>query len=559
MQTDINKLYYGDNLLVLQNLDFFPDESIDLIYLDPPFNSNRDYNANFNKSASSKDTAQIKAFEDSWNWDVQSEQALDELRGNPRHQKVSQMLDHFVQFLDKNDTATYLAMMAPRLVELHRVLKPTGSLYLHCDPTASHYLKILLDQVFDKKNFRNEIVWKKTNSPKAQSKYFGEQHDIIFIYTKTENFNFKPVYATMSEKQAKVYSYKDEKGRFQTVNIVAAGVQKYDGRRTYNFRGVEAQWLYTEENMENLWQSGYLYKTASGGFRKKIYLEEVDGTIVSDLWINGDLKPMQGSSKEYLGYPTQKPVALLKRIVKASSNPGDIVLDPFCGCGTALAAAQELGRKWIGIDITPLAINVIAKRLEENYGLKTGQDFVVVGDPVDMAGAEKLAGDKDKYQFENWALRLVNCIPSKFRIEGGKIIPLKGGDGGFDGQARFDKNRFGDNLGLLIAEVKSSKVGRRDIDIFIKAMERQGADIGIFIVLKPDLMAKDGYSEASKQGFFEHSLGMSIMKIPKVQIWSAEQFLNNQMPILPFGGVAGHIKGKKLEIKKDTQEQEKLI
>ena len=498
------KLYYWDNLDVLST--HIDDDSIDLIYLDPPFNSNRDYNANFSKSAGENDTAQMMAFEDSWSRNQQSEEMLNYMRSDDMiaYMPVSKMLDMFVEMLDRNDTAAYLTMMTPRLCLMHGKLKDTWSIYLHCDPTASHYVKIIMDKIFGKRNFRNEIVrsyrtgWSSTN-------FWSKKHDVILFYSISDKYFFN----NQKEK-----SYTKSKSRKPWI----VNYWKWDAEFFEDDKGV-----YNIVNARDVREIPYI----------------------------------NSQSKERLWYPTQKPIALLERILKASCPVDGVVLDPFCGCGTTLAAAESLNKSSeyhisrIGIDLTPLAINVIEKRLEEVYGLQSGKDFTVVGDPVDYAGAIKLAKEVDKYHFENWVMRLLNCIPSKYKVVGWKVVPLKWWDGGFDGFARFGI-KDGDNKWLMIAEVKSGKVGRRDIDIFVQAMTRQWADIGVFVVLEKANMAKDGYAEASKQWFYDYKW----FQIPKIQIWNIEDHFSGKKPLLPFG-MAGHIIGKKTS--GSTKEEETLF
>ena len=498
----MNTLYYGDNLHILRN--HINDESVDLIYLDPPFNSKRDYNAIFDENSKQGETAQIMAFQDTWHWTQDSATTLDELRGKPGCDQLSKMLDGFVEFLGRNDATAYLAMMAPRLVELHRVLKPTGSLYLHCDPTMGHYLKVMLDQIFGKKNFCNEVVWSYRRWPTKQQN-FQQMHDTIFRYSKTKGqIVWNQLFEPLAQSTLKQWGEGKQDAVFGE-----------DGKRK----------------------------------RSSTLQEKSPGAPMRDVWDIPIIAPM---SKERLGYPTQKPIALLRRIVEASSNAGDVILDPFCGCGTTLAAAQETNRKWIGIDITPLAINVISKRLEENFDLKVGESFKIHGDPADFAGAEKLASEKDKYHFENWALRLLNCVPSKYRVENGKVISVKGADGGFDGIGRFSLEKKGDNRGVILAEVKTGKVGRRDMDIFVRAIEREGADLGIFVILKNQYMSSDGYAEATKHGFFKPTLLGS--KLPKVQVFSVEDFFEGKKPNIPFD-IAGHIRAQRVQQNAQEEQQ----
>lgn len=559
----MKSLYYWDNLDVL--MTHIQDGSVDLIYLDPPFNSNRDYNANFSKSAGENDTAQMVAFEDSRRRNQQSEDMLALMRSNDfsTYRNVADMLDMFVQMLDKNDTAAYLAMMTPRLCMMHSKLKETWSLYLHCDQTANSYLRVIMDKIFGKTNYKNEIIWKRTNNPKwsqFKDKKYWIYIDVILFYAKNSDicyFELDSVRQELSKEELfKKYPKEDEKWRYLEYPILRSASKWDRPNLVYeykNFTPPSYWWVVKKEKLIWIDERWDLWWRKNWQPYRKYRIYEDRWTPIGNLW--DDILRIQSNSTESLWYPTQKPIALLERIVKASCPPDGVVLDPFCWCGTTLAAAEKLNQSksgytisWIGIDLTPLAINVIEKRLQEVYWLKTGKDFVVVGDPVDYAGAVKLASEKDKYHFENWVLRLLNCIPSKYKVVWGKVIPLKWWDGGYDGVARFSI-KDGDNAWLMIAEVKSGKVGRRDIDIFVSAMERQKADIGVFVVLDKKSMARDGYSEAVKQGYYN----FKWFDIPKVQVRSIEEYFGGVKPFLPFG-IAGHIRWNK--IKNTTQIQQ---
>ncbi len=385
-----NTLYYGDNLKVLR--ESVADESVDLIYLDPPFNSNANYNILFRSPDGQGSDAQINAFDDTWSWGPDAEESVDYVTMSGHH-KTHDLLTAMLGFLGKNDMMAYLAMMAARLIELHRVLKPTGSLYLHCDPTASHYLKLLLDGVFGAKNFRTEISWKRSsahNDAKQGRSQYGNIRDIIFFYTKSEkNWTWNWLFADYSEDYIKsFYNKKDLAGRrYQLDNLTAAkpgGDTKYgwhalkrsggdwetdfddeykkpqpdtEYHTAYPYKG--RIWGYSKDNMLKLAREGRIGYTKNGTPRYKRFLDEMPGVPLQNDW--NDILPAKG--QERLGYPTQKPLALLERIISASSNEGDVVLDPFCGCGTAVDAAEKLGREWVGIDVTHLAINLVEARM----------------------------------------------------------------------------------------------------------------------------------------------------------------------------------------------------
>ncbi|MBC7155454.1 MAG: restriction endonuclease [Rhodobacteraceae bacterium] len=467
----MNHLYYGDNLTVLRKS--IADESVDLIYLDPPFNSNATYSHLFKDESGQVSGAQIAAFDDTWHWDdMVSGQALIELRDSP-HQDAAKMLDAMVGFLGKNPMTAYLAMMAVRLVELHRVLRPTGSLYLHCDPTASHYLKILLDAVFGAKHFTNEIIWKRTNTKAHAFNRFSSSHDVLLMYRKSENFVWNAQYEPHSDSYIKSHYSNIEEGTGRRYTLGdCTNPNPNRPNLTYEWNGVTKVWRWTREKMQKMHDDGRLHYTKSGVPRFKRYLDEMKGTPISSVWT--DIFPINSQAQERLGYPTQKPVALLERILNASSNPGDVVLDPFCGCGTTVHAAQKLGRQWIGIDITHLAINLIETRL---YDAFEGQaEFTVHGVPQDIGGAQKFFDDDDKTkkEFEKWACGLIKAYPQG----GGR----KGADGGIDGLFRFGPAKEH----TAIVSVKGGKnVGVAMVKDLDATVTEQKAQIGVFLTLTP--------------------------------------------------------------------------
>jgi len=400
-----NILYYGDNLVWLRNQKYFPDGLVDLIYLDPPFNSNADYNVIFNEPSGIESQAQLRAFDDTWRWDSNaSGTAQRELAHK------SPELSEFIGWLGKQQgrayksMAAYLSMMAIRLVELHRVLRETGSIYLHCDSTASHYLKMVMDSIFGADNFRNEIVWKRFNFH-ADAKRFGRISDRILLYSKSSDYTFNRLRVDFSKKykESKFTHYEPDGRRFRLSDLNPPA-----GRGPiYEYHGVTRPWRYTREKMLKLESEGRIY-TDSKIPQLKRYLHELSGQAVPDMW--SDIPLINSRAKERLGYPTQKPVPLLKRIITASSNEGEVVFDPFCGCGTALIAANELKRRWIGIDITYLAIFLIEQRLKDSFGESIKDTYKVYGNPEDVESAQAL-WNKSPKEFELWALRLVDAKP----------------------------------------------------------------------------------------------------------------------------------------------------
>jgi DNA modification methylase len=370
-----NSLFYGDNLPILR--EHIPSESVDLIYLDPPFNSNRSYNVLFKDESGTESEAQITAFEDTWHWDLAAEQTYTELStAAPDH--VAKMVGSLRDFIGTNQMMAYLVMMTVRLIELHRVLKPTGSLYLHCDPGSSHYLKIVLDTIFGPERFLNEITWKRTTAHNDPKRY-GRIGDRLLFYSKTATKIFNHVPGHYSEEQLSRYKYRDERGPFRAENLTAP---HYSPTRTIEWRGThpgaDRQWRYSIEELERLYGEGRILLQQDGRPRKdgyKMYLDEAGGPALQDIWFDIGIGP---TAEERLGYPTQKPLALLERIISASSDPDCVILDAFCGCGTAIVAAQKLGRKWIGIDITHLSIALLKYRLEAMF---PGTPYKVVGEP----------------------------------------------------------------------------------------------------------------------------------------------------------------------------------
>ncbi len=409
-----NHLYYGDNLDVLRR--YVKDESVDLIYLDPPFNSRQDYNVLFAEKDGSRSSSQIKAFEDTWEWNQEAERTYEELveQGG----QVADVMRAFRTFLKGSDMMAYLAMMAPRLMELKRVLKVTGSIYLHCDPTASHYLKMLMDAVFGATNFRNEITWKRRvgmSSAVHESNRFGICTDILLFYAKSDSAAFAPQYnKDTPEYQAYInerFTMADQNGRkFQATSLVNPA---YRPNLIYEYKGYQPPangWMITKEKMEEWDKEGRIYfpEDKAGRLRRKSYADELKGMPIQNLWV--DIPEINSQAQERLGYPTQKPEALLGRIISASSGEGDLVLDPFCGCGTAVVVAQYLKRRWIGIDITHLAINLIKKRLNDRFKGEIEGTYDVIGEPTSLPDAEQLAKE-DPYQFQWWALSLVGARP----------------------------------------------------------------------------------------------------------------------------------------------------
>ena len=515
-----NALYYGDNLLVLR--EHIADESVDLVYLDPPFNSNASYNVLFKEKTGEESPAQIKAFTDTWEWtqETQFTYELDIIRNPAVPSAVKDMIGSFRQFIGQNAMMAYLVMMAPRLVELHRVLKPTGSLYLHCDPTASHYLKILLDAVFGARHFRNEVVWPRTNAH-HDAKRYGRIHDVILYYSRSLKPAWNPIYTSYSADQIQAHYSHIEESTGRRFRLSDLSAQKPGGDVEYEWKGVSPPrgryWAYSKANMEAFENEGRLYYTNKGRPFLKRYLDEMPGNPVQDIW--ADVPFIHGSSAELLGYKTQKPEALLERIIRASSNEGDVVLDPFCGCGTAVAAAQKLDRKWIGVDITHLAVALMKNRLKTAFDLEPRRDYDVVGEPQD-AGSARALWEQDPYQFQFWAVSLLEAQPQQEQ--------RRGSDRGVDGLLYFlDGPRRTPHK--VVVQVKGGHVSSPQIRDLKGVVEREKAALGLFISLEEP--TRDMRTEAASGGLFHSDLW--DRDYPKIQIRTVAEMLEGNDFELP--------------------------
>lgn len=462
MLSDESKLFYGDNLGILR--DYIPSESVDLIYLDPPFKSNQDYNVLFAEQDGSRSAAQIRAFEDTWHWDQAAATAYHEVVESGG--KVSEAIQAFRKLLGESDMLAYLAMIAPRLVELRRVLKSTGSIYLHCDSSASAHLRLLMDAVFGHRNFRNEIIWYYYNKMHDRRKrLFPKANDTILFYVKDldSNFSFHQL-KEMREKPVKQLARKKLNGRM-------VNVKDEEGHVVYRLKD--------DRTIDNIWR----------------------------------IPCLQPAAQERLGYPTQKPEAILARIIQASSNEADLVLDPFCGCGTTIAAAQRLNRRWIGIDVTHLAVGLIKHRLWDSFGLLEDKDYRVLCEPEDIKSASKLA-EKDPYQFQSWALGKVGAR------QGGEV--KKGADHGIDGRLYFHDERGGKTRQIIFS-VKSGNLKMDDVRALRGVIEREKAEIGVLISMKP--FSATMRAGAAKGGFYQSPWGTTH---PHLQLLTIDEILNGK-------------------------------
>lgn len=546
-----NVLYYGDNLQVLR--ENIADESVNLIYLDPPFNSQATYNVLFRSPTGEQSEAQIEAFEDTWHWGPEAEDAFDQVMKSG-HTDTAEMLRALRSFLKENDMMAYLTMMAIRLLELHRVLKTTGTLYLHCDPKASHYLKILLDAVFGPRRYLNEIIWRRSGAHNPR-RSFGPSHDIIHVYAKTGDYKFNIVRRPYmrGHVESRYTCMPDGRMKFTSGGNVLTGAGASGGSSGDPWRGFDPaaknrHWaipgvyeemmpasyakLKSTEKLEALYKTGLVEIEEGAAWPIMVrYLDERDGVPLQDIWayqsytqgtvwgtergIDEDVAWLGPTDPERLSYPTQKPIGLMGRIVAAGSDEGEVILDPFCGCGTTVHAAQKLNRQWIGIDITHLAISLIEKRLNDAF---PGVSYEVHGTPKDLGGAQDLAS-RDKYQFQWWAVSLVNAVPY-----GGK---KKGADTGIDGLIYFKPD--GKTTEKAIISVKGGEsVGVGMIRDLGHVVGRENAKIGVFITLAPPTgpMKK----EAVKAGFYETEYG----KFTKLQILTIEELFAGKKPDIPL-------------------------
>jgi adenine specific DNA methylase Mod len=506
-------LFFGDNLEVLR--DHIEDCSVDLVYLDPPFNSNANYNVLFRERSGTVAQSQAEAFCDTWTWGPMAEQAFHDVMAS--NEAVSHVMQGWRNWLRESAMMAYLTMMATRMVELRRVLKPTGSLYLHCDPVASHYLKVLLDAIFGPVRFRSELIWKRTSAHSNTGANYGDVTDTILYYSRDKSpiWN-KPTIPLSQENIDSKYTYREADGRrYSTRDLRNPGVRP---NLRYDYKGYKPHpngWSISREKMEEYDRQGRIYYPSDKGgrLRLKIYLDEAKGQPMQNLW--DDIPPLNSQAQERLGYPTQKPTALLERIIEASSNPGDVVLDPFCGCGTTVDAAEKLHRNWIGIDVTHYAITLIEQRLKRYHPTAK---FTVHGRPASLADAEALA-KRDKHQFQWWAAWFVGA--QSYREE------KRGPDRGIDGSAVFANGPFG--YGRVIISVKAGEnVGVDMVRQLRAVVDREKAEMGILVTLAPPTQPM--INEALGVGYVAKS---AHGRLPRLQIVTAADLFAGRLPVLP--------------------------
>lgn len=547
----IRSLYYGDNYDIVRR--YIDDESVDLVYLDPPFKSEQNYNVLFRDRSGDLSTAQIQAFEDTWTWDLSAARSFDHIVTDGP-ERVSLAMQAFRKLVGESDMLAYLSMMAPRLVELHRVLKPTGSLVLHCDPTASHYLKLLLDAVFGPEQFRSEIIWRRSGAHNKLSKQFGPIHDTLLFFSKTDDLKFHPGHTPYLRSYiAGSFSKSDERGPYRSNELTGSGTR--NGSSGEPWRGFDPtpkgrHWSIPRTLRDDLPDGGkgmssqekldYLADLPNSAIQMPksddgwpTYRQYIGpGVPYQDIWayqpgthgvlwgtvdaIDEDVRWLE-SGEERLGYPTQKPVGLLGRIIKSTTAPDDVVLDPFCGCGTTIAAAEEMGRSWIGIDITHLAITLIKHRLRDSYGDQITEDFDVLGEPTTAEGAAELAQD-DRHQFEYWALGLVGARPHEQK---------KGADRGIDGRVFFIDDPKKGAKEVIISVKSGERIGVRHVRDLRGTVEREGAAIGVLITLHDPTSAMR--KEAVSAGFYTSPFN----KHPKIQILTIDGLLGGDQMDYP--------------------------
>lgn len=531
---DRNSLFYGDNLEWLRNRNYFPDQCVDLIYLDPPFNSNRNYNVLFKDRTGLESSAQIRAFDDTWMWGHEAEETFIDLTqrgyGPGNIPEAMMALRHL---LGTNDMLAYLVMMTARLVELHRVLKATGSLYLHCDPTASHYLKMILDAIFGVHNFRSHINWVRSRNPKGSQhgvKQFSPDSDHILFYGKSDHaeFHFDRINRTLTPDEILAkYPRVDSQGRWIDGPILRSPSMGDRPNLVYEYRGFKPGsygWRVNLEKLQELDAQGNIDWPIGGKPRRKLRPEDDTGAPVGNSW--NDISSLNSQSTERLGYPTQKPVALLERIISASSNPGDVVLDPFCGCGTTIEAAQRLGRRWVGIDVTILAVDLMRKRMEDRFGDEVASQIEVYGVPNEERAARAMF-EKDPFEFERWAVTLVDGQPN----ERGK----QQGDRGIDGIIRFaaELNRNSLKIERLGRSLVSVKGGRQLNPTMVRdlvgTINREKAELGLMLTL--ELPTAGMIKEARDAGSYLWE--WNGQEYPRAQIVTIGDLLNERRPKMP--------------------------
>lgn len=494
----INKLWYGDNLTIMQ--EHLGKHSVDLIYLDPPFNSKQNYNLLYKTMTGKPVPEQVEAFCDTWEMDAQKEAIA---RTMPVLMREAGVEDYYVDFWrlwmqalrqTQPHLLAYLIFMVQRLLHMKSILRPTGSIYLHCDPTASHYIKVMMDGIFGHENFQNEIIWKRT-SAHSSAKRYGPVHDVILFYSAGSKFTWNPTFGSYDPQYVDAfYTHRDDDGRaWRRSDLTGAGVR--NGETGLEWRGIDVtakgrHWAYVPSTLEKMDADGKIHwpKKAGGTPMMKRYLDEQKGVPLQDVWT--DIKPIHNMAADRLGYPTQKPIELLDRIIQSSTNPGEVVFDPFAGCGTTIYSAVKNDRKWIGCDIAILSVKLVREVLTEKYRLVEGSNFVVDGIPTSVEGAQELF-NHDPSTFQNWFVERVGGFP----------MSRKSGDRGIDGRIYFET---GDGLREMMIQVKGGKhVRPTDVRDLRGVLERESnAELAGFLSIAPPTKAM--LSEAAEAGTFQY-------------------------------------------------------
>ncbi len=512
-----NTLWYGDNLTIMR--DRMPSQSVDLIYLDPPFKSDQNYNLIYKTLTGKPVPEQAEAFCDTWDMDAEKAELAKRI---PQMMRDTGVEDYYIHFWTlwvnaltdvQPHLLAYLIYMVERLIYMKPILKDNGSIYLHCDATASHYIKVMMDGIFGHQNFLNEIIWKRTSAHNSAKRY-GPVHDVILFYAKSDRYTWNALYQPYEDDYIDTFfDQQDADGRrWKRTDLTGAGIRH--GETGLPWRGIDVtakgrHWGNPPSELEKLDKAGRIHWPAKkGGMpRLKQYPEDLPGVALQDIWT--DIRPLHNLSKERLGYPTQKPSELLRRIIESSSNRGDVVFDPFCGCGTTIYAAQETGRKWIGCDVAILAVKIIRETLAEKYRLKEGQDFEVDGIPPSVEAAAVLF-ERDPHQFQHWAVERVQGFPMKKR----------GADRGVDGRIYFNEDR---GLKSMIVSVKGGNTGPSDVRDLIGVVSGDDtAEMGAFICLHEPTKAMQ--SAAAKAGMYRYQ----GVEYQRVQILSIREILEEK-------------------------------
>ena len=511
-------LYYGDCLDWMQE---WPDECVDLVYLDPPFNSNADYNIIFGQENGTP--AQVRGFEDTWRWDdaaIERVARIERAVAHPMHGATVALKS----LLGSSGMLAYVTYMGERLAQIRRLLKPTGSVYLHCDPTASHYLKVVMDALFGGRNFRNEITWKRTESHNDANRY-GNIADVLLYYGRSSETRWVGGLHTFSDGKYSAenlarFRHREADGRvYKLENLTAPRHGSSSGRDTWRGAtpGETRMWGYSLAQREQWWREDRIQtkqdRTTPRLDGLKVYLDEAPGQPLQNIWT--DVRRIGNTSRERLGYPTQKPLALLERIISASSDPGDFVLDPFCGCGTAVVAAHHLGRRWAGIDISSMAIDIVQERRLDALGIQAQ----IEGIPRDLVSARRLASER-WLDFQAWAVMQIAGMAANQRW---------GADGGIDGRGMLLVAPEGRDSRLVLAQVKGGRTFRlSEFRDFLRVIEREDAACGVYITVER-VRSPAARTEAAQLG----EIAVGAGRHPRAQLWSIEEYFGGSGPNLP--------------------------